>query len=181
MSKARSMSADRATAMRLAFDRSFAIPPIREEEVTTDFLAIDLGSQGHALRLSDIAGLYGGKPITPVPTRVPSLLGIAGFRGTLAPVYDLHLLLGHAPLERACWLVMAASAPVAFAFAAFGGHLRVPHAQIVAGKAGAGRGLVRDAIKAHGRVRPIMHLPSIFERIDGDLPDHQSGEERGHV
>jgi purine-binding chemotaxis protein CheW len=146
----------------------------------TDFLAIDLGPQGHALPLSDIAGLYSGKPVTRIPTHVPSLLGIAGFRGTIAPVYDLHLLLGHAPLDRARWLVMAAGAPVAFAFAAFGGHLRVPHAQIVAGKADHG-GPVRDAIKAHGRIRPIVHLPSIFERIDDSAPERQSGEDQGHV
>ena len=54
------------------------------------------------------------------------MLGIAGFRGSILPVYDLRSLLDLSTTEAPRWLVIAAAAPVAFSFEAFEEQIRVP-------------------------------------------------------
>jgi purine-binding chemotaxis protein CheW len=117
------------TAAELAaqFDRSFALAH-PETAPQLDVIAIELAGERYALRITDIASLAVDRAITRVPTTRAGLLGIAGFRGVLVPVFDLAAILGHPPAPAARWLVIAASAPIAFAFERFGGHLRVPRA-----------------------------------------------------
>ena len=83
----------RAAQLRRDFDSSFANPPPVAGEAVQDLLAIRLGARRFALRLSEIAGLYADKRITPVPGAAAGMLGIAGFRGSILPVYDLQRLL----------------------------------------------------------------------------------------
>lgn len=119
--------AGRAAELRRRFDRSFAEPPRGRPAATVDLLAIRLGGEPCALPLAAVAGLFADKKFTRLPQAVPECLGIAGFRGSVVPVYDLRALLGGgaggAPPR---WLVVAAGSPVALAFDAFDGHLRMP-------------------------------------------------------
>ena len=115
---------DRAAALRLDFDRAFAEPVRREAAQTCDFLIVRVGAERCALRLGDIAGLFADRRITPVPSRAAGLVGIAGFRGAIVPVYDLALLLGRSASAPLRWLVTAAGAPVACAFEGFDRHVR---------------------------------------------------------
>jgi hypothetical protein len=66
MSDERSRLADRAEALRLAFDRSFAEERRRDTPSNESLLAFDLGAEPYALRLSEIAGIFvvngGAKP-----------------------------------------------------------------------------------------------------------------------
>ena len=125
MMEAASHVSERAAELRRDFDRSFAEPPRVDTVVKDDLLAIRLGAQGFAMRLSEITGLFADKKVTRVPGASAALLGIAGFRGSIVPVYDLQSLLGHSGGQTPRWLVIAAAAPVAFAFEAFEGQLRV--------------------------------------------------------
>ena len=77
------------------------------------------------MHLSAVSGLFAGKKFTRVPHAAPEFLGIAGFRGSVVPVYDLRVLLGCAGGEAPRWLVVAANSPVALAFDGFDGHLRL--------------------------------------------------------
>jgi chemotaxis signal transduction protein len=167
-------SGGRAAAMRLAFDRSFATLPVVASDREEDFVAVRIGSGGYAFHLSHIAGLFTGKRITPLPSRAAALLGIAGFRGNIAPVYDLHLLLGHPRVEKPAWLATAAGMPVAFAFEAFDGHIRVPRAAIVPGGTHQKSSHVREYIGEDGLIRPIIHLPSILELIRREAPEDEA-------
>ena len=68
-----------AAELRRDFDRSFAEMPSPGKSSVEDLLAIRLGVQDYALRLSEIAGLFAGKKITPVPGGHRAQLGIVGF------------------------------------------------------------------------------------------------------
>lgn len=112
------------------FDGSFALAH-REAPVTVDVLAIGVGGDRYALRISDIAGLFADRAITAVPSSRAELLGIAGFRGSIVPVFDLAVLLGYTSIAAPRWLVIASGTPVALAFEEFAGQLRVPREEQV--------------------------------------------------
>jgi purine-binding chemotaxis protein CheW len=156
----------RAAGLRHDFDRAFAEPIRFDTRSTEDLLAVRIGPQAYAIRLSEISGLFADKKITPVPGSHAALRGIAGFRGAIVPVYDLQTLLGHANAQTPRWLVIAACAPIALAFEAFEGQLRVtrdailpqpPRSEI--------RSYVREFVRTQNFVGPIMHLPSVLEAI----------------
>jgi chemotaxis signal transduction protein len=151
-----------AAALRRHFDEAFAAPAASMTERLEDFLAIRVGSDPYALRLSEIAGLHVGVKIVPVPSPVAQLLGIVGIRGMMVPIYDLAALLHHPPEANSRWFVLArAPQPVGFAFETFESHLQASQASMAAGTALHMRGTVRTA----GALRPIIHLASMLEMI----------------
>jgi chemotaxis signal transduction protein len=158
--------AARAAGLRTGFDRSFAEPAQLDMSATEDLLAIRVGDDVFAIRLSEIAGIYVGKKMTRVPGGDPVLLGIAGFRGTIQPVYDLATLIGHPAEASPRWLVIAAAAAIALAFDGFERHLRVASATIRPRDTSAkDLPYVRDFVPVQQSVRPILHLPSILDAI----------------
>jgi chemotaxis signal transduction protein len=158
--------AGRAAELRQAFDRSFAEPVRLDTTLKDDLLAVRIATQAFAIRLSEISGLFADKKVTPVPGGHAALRGVAGFRGAIVPVYDLQILLGHAGAAAPRWLVIAAAAPVALAFAAFEGQLRVARDAILPQPTRAEvRGFAREFVGTRNFVGPIMHLPWVLEAI----------------
>jgi chemotaxis signal transduction protein len=153
-----------AAALRQEFDRSFADPALIDVAAKEDLLAIRLATQEFAIRLSEIAGLFADKKITPVPSANSALLGMAGFRGAIMPVYDLQSLLG-LTAGRSRWLVIAADAPVAFAFEIFERQLRVSPQAITPQKEHAKQSFARDFVRAGNILRPIIQLSSVLDAI----------------
>jgi purine-binding chemotaxis protein CheW len=178
MSDSPSGLTDRAQQLRSAFDRSFAAPAHLDTTPKEDLLAIRSGSQLLALRLSEIGGLFADKKITRIPGRIATLLGIAGFRGAILPVYDLGMLLGQAKGKAARWLVIAASAPIALAFEEFDGHLRISKDAIVPQEAGERESYVRESARVEGILRPILNLSSILDAIRAQSAQPAAREER---
>ena len=167
MTEAAPRLSDRAAQLRHDFDRAFAEPVRADEAEEEDLLGIRVGEQACAIRLSEIAGIYAGRKVTRVPGAHTALRGIAGFRGSLLPVYDLQLLLGHARAESPRWLAVAAAAPIALAFATFDGRLRVPRREIIAHTKHADLAqYAQSVVRAAGFVRPILHLPSILATLN---------------
>jgi chemotaxis signal transduction protein len=166
MSDARPDLSRRAADLREAFDGGFAQERRPDLTVMQSLLAFSLGGEPYAMRLTEISSVVSGRPITPVPDAGAALLGFAGFRGTIVPVYDLHVLLGRPPCETPRWLAMAAAAPVVLAFETFDGHLRVATDSVMPREGGeqADR-LVREVVADGHRVRSVVHLPSIIELI----------------
>jgi len=156
---------ERVLELRQDFDRGFATAPVSEHAASQDFLAIRLGQKHFALRLSDIACLLADKTIVRVPGAEAALLGIAGFRGTVAPVYDLQRLLGDAGAQAPRWLVVAAAASVAFAFEAFDGRLRVSPSAIRTQTADTAHGFSKSVLQTESVVRPIIELSSVLGAI----------------
>jgi chemotaxis signal transduction protein len=159
--------AARAVALRDAFDRSFAAARPPDPPPGVDLLAIRVGAEPYALRLSEISGLHPDRRITPLPGAAAVLRGIAGVRSAIVPVYDLAALLGHPQAEDVRWLAMAADERVAFAFAAVDGHLRLPPDAIMANEAGQRpHRYVREfARTADQSVYPIADLRSIIDAV----------------
>jgi purine-binding chemotaxis protein CheW len=166
MIDAASRLTDRAAELRSAFDRGFAAPVRAGAVVKQELLAIRVGAEAYAVRLSEVAGLFADKTITRVPGSAAALLGIAGFRGAIVPVYGLRTLLGHAGTQAPRWLVIAAAAPVALAFEAFEGQLRVaPDAILPRQSHARSLSYAREFIRAQDAVRPVLHLSSVLDAI----------------
>lgn len=165
MMRAAPRVAERASQLRRDFDQSFALPPPTDAATKVDMLAIRVAGKGFAIRLGEIAGLFADKKITRVPGAGASMLGIAGFRGAIVPVYDLQCLLGAPAGKTARWLVHAAAAPVAVAFEAFERQLRVPASAITPQDSQMQDGLTKDLVQVDGALRPIISLPRVLEAI----------------
>jgi purine-binding chemotaxis protein CheW len=166
MSDTASSLSERAAALRREFDQAFALPPRAEAVATEDFLAVRIGVEACALRLGEVAGLYADRKITPVPGGGAAQLGIAGFRGTILPVYSLQALLGRPAPELPRWLVVVAGAPVALGFEAFQGHLRVAREAVLTQQSAERRFHARQYIRAQSLVRPVIELASVLDALD---------------
>ncbi|MGO8799358.1 MAG: chemotaxis protein CheW [Roseiarcus sp.] len=157
---------DRVAELRLAFDRSFAARTRFDAIPTEDFLAIRVASESYAIRCSEISGLIADRKITRVPSRAVALHGMGGFRNAILPVYSLAALLGLPMAATARWTVIAADLPVALAFEALDGNLRVSRDEILPCEADKReRKYVQDFMREQDRVRAILHLPSILDAI----------------
>jgi chemotaxis signal transduction protein len=151
----------RIDRLRGEFDRSFAEPARSHDAEHVELLAVGAGGRPYAMRLSQTAGLHPDRPVTPLPGPLPALLGLAGFAGTVVPVYDLATLLGHPGTGRPRWLVLAAGSPVlAFAFHELDGHVRVSADEIVSEAAADGGGCLRGMVSLGGGTRPIVDVPA---------------------
>jgi purine-binding chemotaxis protein CheW len=161
---------ERAAELRRSFDRSFAELQNSVAVATDDFLAIHAGGDPYMLRLSEVAGLHVDRKVTPMPSRIVELRGLAGFRGSMLPVYDLAALLAYPSAEAPRWIVIAAEAPVALAFDSFDGHFRSPR-EAVASRTGASpQDHVHQILRVGDGVRSIIHLPSIIAAVRTRVP-----------
>jgi chemotaxis signal transduction protein len=170
---------ERADELRDDFDRSFTEPARRHDVEHAELLAVRAGGRPYALRLSQTSGLYPDRPVTPLPGPLGALLGVAGFSGTIVPVYDLAALLGHPVPDRPRWLVLAAGTPpLALAFHELDGHVRVPAGSIITEAGGDHhRGSVRGMVPLAGGTRPIVDLPAARAAVHA-LTGHADLQER---
>jgi chemotaxis signal transduction protein len=167
----------RAEELRRAFDRSFAVPLATTVRTTVDFIAVRLAGDAHAIRLAEIGGLFVDMPITPCPSRVASLRGIAGFRGTLTPVYDLAALLGYPLSSSLRWLILTQGRELALAFDDFGGHFRTELEAIASREGPGGSGHIREIARQPDRAWPVIDISSIASAIRKQIPNSPSGKE----
>jgi chemotaxis signal transduction protein len=163
--------AQRAAELRSAFDRAFAAPLRADTKAKQDLLAVRIGPEPCAVRLREVASLLVDRRITRLPTSDAALIGVAGFRGAIVPVYSLLALFGHPSAPAPRWLVIAANAPVALAFDLFEGHLRVPADAILPQQSHAHmRGYAPEFFRAADVVRPILCLTSIIGALSPTAP-----------
>jgi chemotaxis signal transduction protein len=168
-----------ASALRADFDRTFAEPPAPALRDADAYLLVAVADTGHAVPLADIGGLYVDRRVVRLPSRLPVLLGVAGFRGLVVPVYDLAALLGYAPQKAGRWLLLAgAPDPVAFSFQRAEGYRTPDAACIVEGDDERRGDPVRGALRDGPFVRPIIRLPSIVEEVRRRVDTVRSQQER---
>jgi purine-binding chemotaxis protein CheW len=167
MSEDRRSSLEHAPELRRAFDRSFAEPPAGEVAPAEGFLAVQVGGDAYALRLREVIGLFKDRRVIPLPSPLPGLLGIAGFRGSVVPVYDLRSLLGYRQAEESPrWLVLTSPSDlVGLGFDAFEGQLSARREDVAAASRGVARAYVSQAVRGSGLVRPIVDVASVVEAI----------------
>jgi len=165
-------------SLRQAFDQSFAEAPSGAQAERLDFLSIRVSGDLYALRLSEIQSLHASRRVVRAPSRLPELLGMAGFRGALTPVYDLAHLLGSGAQSSAKWLIVAQHAsPIAFAFGGCEAHLRVTLDRVSNAEQNTSAG-VRGAVQHEEQALPLLHLPSLVEGIAQRIKTFGSVQER---
>ena len=159
------MKRSRATDLRKAFDRAFAEPPPPEAEAAADYLGIRIGGTAYAVALSEIGAVFADKTIAPLPSSAGELLGVAGVRGDVVPVFSLAALIGQpGGGDRPRWLVLARGGHAGFAFDALDGHLRIPLAQIT--PAASSKGFVHANAVMGKEARPIVSIASLMEHLE---------------
>lgn len=166
-----------AAELKNEFDSAFA-RPIRAGTAAqgSDFLAIAVNGHPYALLMSEIRGLHADRAIVPVPSPVPELLGLAGIRGELIPVYSLAALLGYGASGSAGstdaparWLVSCCGQhSLGLAFDVFERHLNSALPQGPAA-GGAKSEHVQTMIRADVS-RPVISIPSIIATISRRCP-----------
>jgi chemotaxis signal transduction protein len=122
----------RAADLRAEFDDAFAQPIDRAVAATVDLLALRVAGDRYALRMADLGGLLAGTKVVPLASGRPELVGVAGVRGALMPVYSLASLLGYgARSDGLRWLAVCAGPdPTALAFDELDGFRRVPQSSL---------------------------------------------------
>jgi chemotaxis signal transduction protein len=160
--------------MRAEFDRAFSSPAVPRARDGTRLLGIRVGGDPFALALDDVVAIHVDRKIVPVPSAAATLLGIASFRGALAPVHDLRLVLGYPARAPTRWLVLVAG-PVGLAFDAFDGQLAAPSAQepppAEAKPAPRSRSsaLTRGLVHAGDTIRPLIDVAAVLAAV-GNRP-----------
>jgi chemotaxis signal transduction protein len=151
--------------LRRSFDAGFARPPEAADTGWEAVLAVQAGAAPLAVRTAEIAGLFEGAPLTPLPSRRPEFLGIASLRGQLVPVYDLARLLALEPGAAPRWrLLLRVPEPLALAFDSFDGQFRVPAADLPAEPTTSGEG-GRPVVRAGGVQREVLAMGPVLEQI----------------
>ncbi|MEU4156858.1 chemotaxis protein CheW [Actinoplanes sp. NPDC026670] len=156
--------AERVARLRADFDRSFADPARVFDGENIELLAVRAGERPYAIRLDQASGVHPDRPVTPLPTTVRALLGVAGYAGVVVPVYDLAALLGHPVPQRPRWLLLTTGAPpLAFAFHELDRHLRVPATDVIDG--GGRPGCLHGMVRLDDGDRPIVDVPATRELV----------------
>jgi purine-binding chemotaxis protein CheW len=155
-----------AAGLRLAFDRSFSQATSTDIAVIHKLLAVRVGSRPYLVRLAEVSGLFADKKITWLPSPLPELLGLAGLRGAVLPVYDLGSLLGAPKAAAPRWLLVTAPTPVGLAFDHFDGYVSVRPEDIVPEIRAEPRARhVLEVVRAVDLARPLVSLTSVLESI----------------
>lgn len=158
---------DKSTALRLRddFDRSFA-EPATAKPTTVGLLFLRVGGDPYTLRLSELTGIHRDKTIAMAASTLPDLLGMAGFRGVIAPVYDLGSLLGYPRARAPRWIALARGpAPVALAFETFEAHFHVEVDQLASDGSSGTRPYLEGALREANGTRALIRVASIVEAL----------------
>lgn len=176
MSNAPVNASDRVAELRRAFDESFAAPPSAGKEEAEDLLCFRIRGDGYALRVHEIAGLAPAGRVLPLPSRTPELLGVAGHRGSLVPVYSLAGLLGYGPgRETPRWLALVGDRdPLALALGDLEGFKRIPRGDLHVPGREPGKHVDQFA-QSGSIVRAVLKVASIVAALRKDSGPAQPG------
>jgi chemotaxis signal transduction protein len=174
--------AAKVAELRSVFDQARAAPfSSGAEEQTENLLAIRVSRDAYAINVTEISGLATDRKIVAFPSSISELLGVAGIRGVLVPVYSLAALLGYgAEAGQVRWLALCGTEePFALAFSDFEGYVRVPRAQLYsAEQKDVTRTHVTHVARATGMVRAVVSIPLIREAIQERCRNNSVPKER---
>ncbi len=160
---------DRVSHLRREFDRTFSLPMAKQRGAPHNFLACRVGNEGLAISLAELTGLQRRGKVVPFRGAVPGLLGVAGIRSRLIPIYQLSALLGLPPSGRPepWWAVCGDAEPVGLAFDGFEGYVQATAEDVKPRPDAHGpcAAFLREVLATAGAVRPILHLPSLIDSI----------------
>lgn len=158
--------AQRVEALRSDFDRAFREPSALVTVETEDLLAVAIAGDAYALRVGELVALVSNRKVVALPSRRRHLLGVAGVRGAVVPVYALAGLLGYADVRASTpWLALCGrQEPVALAFEQLEGFFRVPRADLHAAGGEAGHH-VAESVRVGSASRCVVDTRSVLAAI----------------
>jgi chemotaxis signal transduction protein len=153
-----------AALLRRHFDQAFAEPHRPPPAASVDLLALRLSGRRYAIRQDQVSGLVARRPVIALPSSHPHLLGLAGVRGVLVPVFSLAGLMGAtASGERADWLVLCGhDEPVGLAFQDLDRYVRVPLTALHVGRDG---GPGQAIALVDGEPRVLIDVPELLATV----------------
>ena len=162
-----SREAERLADMRRAFDQGFAAPIVTESRSVERMLTIRLGDEHFMMRANEITGLTKAKCIVRIPSRIPQLLGLAGVRGTLVPVFSLAAILERQPRGSApVWLALAGrETPIALAFDEFEGQVELAREDLYTDETQNPSSQSQMLARVGSLVQQVVDIPSIIRMI----------------
>ena len=157
---------NRAARLRSAFDHSFALPATASTSDVVDLLSIRIAGDPYAIRVRDIIEIATQRKIVPVPAAARDLLGLAGIRGAIVPVFGLASILGYA-IEAVRWLVLCGTHdPIALGFSELEGHTRIATSTLhVDDSAHPIRPYVKELVRADDVVRAVISIPLLVATL----------------
>jgi len=170
-----------AAALRRAFDLSFASPPSAAAHEVDDLLAIHVAGNPYAIRLREIAAMISGRRVVPVPSAANALLGVAGIRGGVVPVFSLASILGYGPVSGAPrWMVLCGTEdPIALAFSEFDGYVRLPRSSLHVDEAlRATREYASEVASTDAGARAVIDIPLVVATIRKRSGHHRPAREQ---
>ena len=170
-----------ATGLRQAFDQSFALPPQHASQELEGLLTIRVGGDPFAVRLRDIAGIVKGRIVVPVPNATPDLLGLAGIRGGVVPVFALASILGYRQASGSPrWMILCGSdEPIALAFSDFEGYVGLPKSALHADETlRATRQHVSETASTEAGARAVINIPLVVATIRDRIGHHRLPKEQ---
>jgi chemotaxis signal transduction protein len=161
-------AAARLASLRQDFDQVFASPAGAEAGEMESLIALRLEGDAYGFSVAEISQMTVAGKLVAIPSRSPGLLGVAGIRGAVIPVYSLAVLLGYPKAEASVrWLALAGGKePLALGLGDYEGYLRVPKAALVVPDRDAQKH-VQSFVRANGAVRTIVSIASIVSSIQG--------------
>jgi chemotaxis signal transduction protein len=161
--------------LRREFDATFALPRGEGTRADADYLLIRAGGKPYAIALAEVGGVLADVAVTRVPSPVTGLLGIAGLRGEIVPVFELAALIGGTGTpEPGRWILLrAGAAPIGFSFGVLEGHVRRRREELLA-DGGRSEGFFSGAVEREG-YWPIIGI----ERLVATLGAHSSRKSQG--
>lgn len=103
-----------------------------------------------------------------IPSTAPGLIGIAGIRGDIVPVFSLSTLLGHGDdPEPPAWTILArADQLIGLAFAELEAYLLLPSSAVRRDETHRGSSkYVRSLVGTGADLRPVIDLPLVLNDI----------------
>ena len=161
---------ERLEELRRSFDRSFAEAPSEEAEQVENLLCIRVSGDAYAVRLNETSGIYVDRKVVGLPGPLPELLGMAAFRGSVIPVFDLGACLGYGVTgDAARWmLLVGGNEIVGLAFQGFDGFLRTTPLDLARQETSESRRQhVREVVSVGGIIRPIVSIASVVQAVKG--------------
>jgi purine-binding chemotaxis protein CheW len=164
-----SIAANLGRAFDLAFVERTSVEAPRGEVASqlVGLLGLRVAGDRYGVPIADIVGLLPKQTIVALPSAVPELLGIAGVRGGLMPVYSLGALLGYRGVAETCpWIIVVGAERIGLAFETFEGYLRVSSAEIAVERDAGPRPHVAQTARLGDSFVGIVDLRSIQRVVE---------------